>query len=69
MMQPQGPMAAVGALGRDDVEFVDVLGKTREEECIAKNPCHVAPTLELDNGWSAHLGAQRDYEVPLQLKR
>lgn len=45
-----GPLAVVNALGRDDIEIVDAYGKTREDEYLKKNPCHVAPMLEFDDG-------------------
>jgi glutathione S-transferase len=45
-----GPIAIVKALGLDDVEIVNAYGNTRSDEFIKMNPCHTAPTLELDDG-------------------
>lgn len=45
-----GPLALVNALGRDDIEIEDAFGKTREEAYLKKNPCHVAPMLEFNDG-------------------
>ena len=45
-----GPIAVVKSLGMDDVEIVNCYGKTRTEEFMAMNPCHCAPSVELDDG-------------------
>mmetsp|Transcript_67160 Transcript_67160/g.187977 ORF Transcript_67160/g.187977 Transcript_67160/m.187977 type:complete len:221 (+) Transcript_67160:106-768(+) len=44
-----GPLGVVKAL-KMDVELENCYGKTRTEEFIKMNPCHTAPTLELDDG-------------------
>mmetsp|Transcript_17294 Transcript_17294/g.41513 ORF Transcript_17294/g.41513 Transcript_17294/m.41513 type:complete len:243 (-) Transcript_17294:168-896(-) len=31
-----------------DIEIIDAMGKTRSEEFLKINPCHVCPTLEFD---------------------
>ena len=33
----------------DDVEIINAYGKTRSEEFLKMNPCHVCPTLEIDD--------------------
>jgi glutathione S-transferase len=44
-----GPIAIISSLGMD-VEMENAYGKTRSDEFIKMNPCHCAPTLELDDG-------------------
>jgi len=44
-----GPIAVVKKLGLD-IEIVNAYGNTRTEEFLNMNPCHVCPTIELDNG-------------------
>mmetsp|Transcript_17345 Transcript_17345/g.28811 ORF Transcript_17345/g.28811 Transcript_17345/m.28811 type:complete len:221 (-) Transcript_17345:162-824(-) len=45
----QSSLAVVRELGLD-CELENCYGKTREPAFIAMNPCHCAPTVELDNG-------------------
>ena len=53
-----------------DFEEVDVWGKTREPEFLAKDPAHLTPMIEED-GPAARLavGELRDHGVPLQQAR
>ena len=45
-----GPIAVVNKLEMTDVEVINCYGKTRSEEFLAMNPCHCAPTVELEDG-------------------
>lgn len=47
-----GCLAIIKKLGLD-VELENAYGKTRTPEFLAINPCHTAPTLELDDGKGA----------------
>jgi len=44
-----GPLAVIRDLEME-VELENCYGKTRTPEFIAMNPCHCAPTIELDDG-------------------